>query len=411
MAFSESSKIEKKEPVYVPRENREKGKGNIALIASAIIVLVIVGGMYLLLKGQKPTEPYSPALIDVINETILNKTELCEDDCLFTKAVTSLNYSICNEIINESKKESCFLQLSSLSLESCVNVKNYTKKKECVLSHALFQKSTEICNNLKVADRKQCIETIDPCFYKVLTEKSLCLATLHKNYSYCQDDYECIYQYAEMNSDKKACDMLDSKVSKQLCINLVDNLDKCHELVLASQVDYCKQLYAIRASKPSVCADISSDTSYSYECYSHFAVKEKNKDYCQKLSLEDKWKCYKKYSLATYDASGCVQISEYAPNAKNTCYSDVAVNYHNASFCEGINNPSEKLTCYSLAIGIEESIIYPKENCAGVNILSWKDRCYRELAQRTKNMTLCDYVMEEGIKKLCIITVGSTKAN
>jgi hypothetical protein len=404
---------EKKYSFRPPMKEGKDGKTAIVIAFGTLVLLIIAVGVFIFLTGKETTSQVSNATNvtnasnTTINATIQNESAICDDECLFNKAIADANYTFCMEIKNDSKKENCFMQLSYISLEACVQLHNYTNKKNCVEWHALSQKSTEVCNNLAVGDRKSCIEKVDPCFYKVLTEKALCMARLNKNYTYCEGDEECLLSYAELENDANPCYGIDSAVKKQVCINLVKKEDKCGDLLLASQIDYCRQLYAIRTNQSALCDKISQDTSYSYECYTHFATQEKNINYCKKLSLNDEWKCYKMYAIAANDVTGCDKIDKYASSSRYRCFLEFADTYNNASACEYVEDPGQKVECYYIAIGFNGEI-YPPENCAGVEVTAWRDNCYRTLAQRTKNVTLCDYVLTEGIKKQCITAIAGS---
>ncbi len=407
MVFEKAPSQEKKQPIYRSSERKERAKKLIIIGVILAVLLVAVAVFLFIWIQQKPPTP--PVFNATTNETSQqnvssNVTTLCDDDCLMDKAELMINYSICLEIKNATKVQSCLLKLSRVDLEACVQLQNYTNKKTCVEWHALSQKSTEICNNLEVGDRKPCIENIDPCFYKVLADKALCIARLNKNYSYCQKDVKCLFDYARLEKNASACDDIDSKVKKQVCLNIVQNADKCDDLLLAAQIDYCRQLYAIEVKQSDICDKISLDTEPSYECYAFFATEEKNKNYCTKLSLDDEWKCYQKYALAVNDPAACMEISSYAPNARYKCIFDIATTYDNASACEYLNDPRQKIDCYYIAIGFNNEV-YPHENCAGIAVDTWKDNCYSTLAKRTSNLTLCDYVLSDGMKKQCISAV------
>lgn len=405
MAFGKIPSKDEEQPVYRSSEKKKENKLVTILGAVLAIFLIVVAAFLFISMQQKP--PVLP-LQNLTNVTIpnisINDTILCDDDCLMGKAESTINYSVCLDIQNDSKEQSCLLKLSKISLEACVQLQNYTSKKNCVEWHAVSQKSTEVCNNLNVSDRKPCIENIDPCFYKILTDKDVCTARFNKNYSYCQKDEECLFEYAKLEKNATACEDIDSKVKKQVCLNIVENIDNCDDLLLASQIDYCRQLYAIRANKPLLCDAISLDTSASYDCYVFFATEEKNKQYCKKLSLNDEWKCYQEYSLAANDPTGCMEIHKYAPSARHKCLLDVANAFNNASVCESMDIASQKIECYYIAMGFNDEV-YPLENCVSIKVDNWKDNCYSTLAKRTSNLTLCDYVLGEGMKKQCINAV------
>jgi hypothetical protein len=163
-------------------------------------------------------------------------------------------------------------------------------------------------------------------------------------------------------------------------------------------------MYANLSDDPLICTLINPDTLYSFNCFSHFALKEEDLSICDYLSLDYRWDCYSNYSFVTKDLSGCKNINKLATTSRFRCFYDYAKSYGDPSACDYINDPSPTITCYVGAMMNNTNLDY--STCSGVVVTQWRNKCYMQSAILNENPSLCNMIETESERNNCLSQVS-----
>ncbi|MBS3067749.1 hypothetical protein J4450_03535 [Candidatus Micrarchaeota archaeon] len=360
-------------------------------LGTVVVILIITIAIFFLFFGKKPADNGSTNIaIPNVTKPNVSVSTVCDDDCQLQNALSTKVATTCDSISNETKKQDCFVALATDSVEACLKLADYSQKKTCVGSHAVKLDNLDLCSNLEMDDRRPCIEKVDSCFYKKLDEKPLCKALANNNYSFCEKNEECIFAYAQQTVNAEACADLGIRFKQNACVSIALKKDECNGLPKDDEIDACRALYAVKTDRPGACDDLTKkDTIYAVNCYAHFAKRDKNPAVCDGVELLKRWDCYKKYAIETSDLQGCIQITRYAPIAKEHCFIDVGKEYGNPQACEYLNfDPGSRDVCYRASI--QDNLKLRHENCANLSSDEWDVRCYTNAAKLEQNVTVCD---------------------
>jgi hypothetical protein len=209
--------------------------------------------------------------------------------------------------------------------------------------------------------------------------------------------------YSVTTGDASACGNLTETVKSKACSSATLLTDKCTDLTLDSEKNYCYELYAIYSDNPLTCTQINGDNVYSLDCVSYFAGKRKDLSICEKdsLSLNSLWACYINYSLISGDISGCAKIDPMATTNKFACSFAFAKKFGDPTACQLITDSlNQRSTCYQ---GV---ILYSNQNldwtkCAGVVNIDWKNKCYVEAAKLRNDISICDNIESDNGRLGC----------
>ncbi len=378
------------------KPSQQKHKRRVLIFAAVIVIVAFVLTLIYLTMVKKPEEQVT---IQLPNITKTNVT-ICDDDCKLQKAVETRVFEDCEKIRDESKKQSCFAAIGNYSLQSCMAITNYENKKTCIVVHAAREDNITLCINLNGDDRKSCITMIDGCHYKNETEKPLCEALAKSDYSLCQKDQNCLYNYVKQTMDIAACNDLDARYEKNACVSVALKKDECVNLPLADEMDACKLEYATKTNQSDECGYIRKDTIYAIDCYEYFARQSKNPKLCDGVELLKRWDCYRKYAKETGDLNGCIDIDQYAPISKEHCFIDIAKFYGNPQACEYLAfDPGSRPVCFRA--GIEDNTYLRHDKCANLTSDEWNIRCYTNAAKLEQNISVCDLQSNPADSKFC----------
>lgn len=397
----------------------EKNLMIIIVIATvALLALTVVAAIWLF--GGKTPPPYQPTnQTVVVNQTPqINTTQNltnvtvdltnATDSELIKLAVSNKQWKLCEKVNNTVKKEECYEAVADYNLTACLRVENVKKQEKCVVKHATDLKSIEVCVSIANSSvAKKCRETVDSCYYKLGSAEWTCRALLTNNYTKCNNDKECIFEYAEKKRDYTPCGKLSETAEQFACIAVAKREDECSKLTLTTQRDSCRQIYAVRTNYSLWCSGIEADSIYALGCYSHFASQDNNMTLCNKLSLDNRWSCYKNYSIETMNSTACEHINKYATTNLFDCFWKYAKFYGDPSACEPMNDSGFRYSCYIGAIMNNTKLDY--RNCENISVPEWKNKCYMQAAKNKKNETICDYIKTELERKSCVATVQAVK--
>lgn len=386
--------------------NTEEDKSIIPLIGLLVILIIVVGGVLFFLLSN-PKEIENPIIIPngtkIDNKTTIievNDTLIpCDDQCIFEGAIIDGNYDQCKLIGNSSLKEECFLQLSDISLPACLEVDDKEKRSFCIYAFAVQNNDIDLCDLVEY-NKEDCIKKIDPCYKE--TNENLCRALLKSDPDLCEKNTECLMNYSLTKKDYESCRMIQNEVFSKGCESAIRRSDKCSDLDLISERDYCYQIYATNSDDYSTCSSISYGSIYKLNCLSMFAASEKDLSICNddKLPLDDLWACYTNYSLISKDISGCYEIHQLANTNKFRCAFEFAKLHGDPSACQAISSLPTRDTCY------QGAIIYSNENldpttCKFVTDFNWRNKCYNEGAILKSNVLICEEIEEEFAREAC----------
>ncbi|MDD5023139.1 MAG: hypothetical protein PHU63_03145 [Candidatus ainarchaeum sp.] len=384
---------------------RKSKKPGFDLVWAALAVILIIIILYAVMTNQNE----NGGIILIPNQTTDNTTngdvDINSEEYILGLAISTKNYSLCEKL--EIKEQECYEALSSYQEEACMRVDDYNKKKNCIFEFTLENNNTDLCWALEENERNECGLLIDPCYNKEDVELEICMALENNDVGFCESE-SCIYEYAKLNKDGEACELFSKVWEKVTCESLVEGKNKCNELVLLSEKDYCNYNYAMVTKNSKLCDSISEDSVYSYNCYLHFAIEEKKYKYCEKIyDFNDRWKCLRVYSISTGDIAGCDNIDPRASSNYESCYYTFAINYYEPALCNKVETQSKYL-CYNNAIN-QEGTPLPPEKCEEIGMISWKDSCYRTSAKKNNDSSICELIAGSNTKQLCLEEFLSTE--
>ena len=179
---------------------------------------------------------------------------------------------------------------------------------------------------------------------------------------------KCLMDYAKEHKDPAVCEFTYLELSREMCYYDV--------AILTNDVELCKKIKSA----------ISTLVTLPSLCFKTIAVNLRNETICE--YTDNKWSykdmCYTEIAKLT----GNETICEYTSNTwahKDTCYVEVAKLTENETTCE----MAIELICGYINDYASEFISnYLSEY---INFTwSYTDICYMEVAELTKNKTICD---------------------
>jgi len=329
-----------------------------------------------------------------------------KDECYLSLAKSKSDPQICMNIYSTEKLDGCYAIFANSSLELCKKITDAGVKADCLTQNAKAQKSEGICSLIVNMDRqKACLANIVPrCMLLNIEERSLCTALEKKDYTACDSD-ACLQAYALNTSDSNACGRITRENERLYCMALVDKtVETCNQASIAAMRDWCAQHAAETLDNLDGCGIATSGTGYSNDCYLYFAVKRGNSTTCRKASPEERRDdCYTNYSIQTKTVDACSKVVESLN--KIGCYYKAARMNYMPSLCNPLGIESQRRDCYSMSILNDVGPV--ASDCAGVDSLDWKDKCYGAAAGKSYNQTLCGFIRPGSDKDMCDSRFGS----
>lgn len=397
----------------------EKGNGKWMVIgAGTIVFVIIVLGIFaviLLQPGapeapppveEEPEEEVPPPPVEEPEEEIPeeNITEVCDDNCLYEKALDEKDIKYCDWMLNETKQMECYFAIANDSFDACLKVTDEEVFYDCVVSEADRTGNISVCDNLYEEKAVECKKEFEPCYFYNDTELKICLALKNDDSGYCGNDDDCLLNYSIERDDKSVCDDITSEAIGTACISVHEGRDKCTKLFSLTEKEYCWQLYAILSDNKLICTQIASESQYALDCFSHFAVKTNDLSFCRSdnLELDLLWKCYTNYALGTGNMSGCDEINPLATTNVFNCYFEYGKKYGDPRACDKMYEEGFATTCY-VGVILNSTNLNP-DYCGEVRVEEWRNRCYTETAKIYDDVTICHNIDSTGERNACIET-------
>lgn len=407
------AKVPKKNPAGDPSEKykfeapqEKESRNTVFILIGIMLVLIVLGvGVLILLFMGRVIPPIGISLPNVIPGVNLSNVTnaTCGDDCLFGQAMNLTDPGFCKQISDDKRRNDCYIALSNDSLSACVNVQDNATLEGCVMKFAVQRGQTEVCLYLPEPYATQCMALLDPCYHNNGTARSLCLALEKQDYSQCGGDAECLFNYSVATGKGDACSAISGAANQSGCASAATHKDKCYDLSLQSEKDLCYEIYATRTNDSRLCSAITPDNLYMLACVGYFVGNGADYGTCDVLTLNNRWNCYKNYSLGTGDVSGCVAIDKLASSSRFSCMYEFAKKWGDPSACDLTNDPAQTLTCYVGAIMNNTNLDYT--HCQAVAQVAWRNKCYMQSALLRGDASLCDLIATENEKNDCISAV------
>ncbi|VVC00921.1 Uncharacterised protein [uncultured archaeon] len=324
-----------------------------------------------------------------------------KDDCFAALAASKRDASICTNIYDVGKLDSCYALFANIDLETCKKISDATMRADCLTENAKRMKSQDACSLIGAEDKKAaCLKSVLPeCMQIIEPEKrDLCLALEKNDYTQCKEDW-CFMRYALNRSDGNACALITSPTDEYTCKAIVKNdVGECKKASLEAIQDVCIKNASIALGNQDGCDLATEGSTYRNSCYLYFAVKSQDSSICAKaypeftlmIGSSRNW-CYQQYANQTADASVCPKVTETINRI--TCYRDAAIQNRMPSLCNGLWTEAMKGDCYAATILYDQRGPVATD-CQNVPSLDWKDKCFYRVAYVTYNQTYCSFVRD-----------------
>ena len=322
------------------------------------------------------------------------------DECFLARAKELKDRGICGNIYSVDKLDQCYAIFASTDLQACKMVRNSGMKNSCLSENAVRQKSEEICNLIdNAAARADCLKKVVPACQLVLdpTGRQLCMALEKNDYTLCQTD-SCFVQYAENKSDESPCGLIKTEIDRYYCLAVVrESAAACLQASQTPLQDACVEKAAKKFNYVSDCDLATKGSSYAYNCYLYFAVKDGKMDICKKPYIEEQRdQCYSDWATTSANTSSCINVINTVN--RNGCYFTAARTNRLPSLCNPIINDANRNNCFSQAITNEMGPI--PADCDAVSGQEWRDKCYRISAQKTYDQSYCGKISADSYEKV-----------
>lgn len=377
-----------------------------------IFVLLLIAVSFLFLAGcpGKEERPTPAQEGPIIHETGSWSAEIgaqaqenatgAETQDWAALALSTKDPSYCLKLA-PAEQDACRTPIANDSLEACRQVLNQEIREGCLLHHAYTLEDISLCDLISGEKKDECVETLSPpcAFITDMFEKARCYAFEYQNYTYCRDE-NCTIDYAFAFEDQGACMMLVNSTGKmEGCLSALQHTDRCSTLSTSNE-ELCYYTYAVGSNSSGFCYYITNDQSkIAYQCFTYFAIANHDDALCEAIFLLDRWGCYTDYALATGDKNGCYDIDPKAPDSREVCFREFAYAHDDATACNEMTTEYMRQICFSSTIFGAHELTF--QECSGILLPEWRDKCYQELAKRTDEQTFCNYIESETVKYNC----------
>lgn len=350
-------------------------------------------------NGDIPFEEYNET--ENLTQPEENETEICDDECLKEKALAEEDVKYCDWISDEELQQECYVSIAGASMDACLKVNDPEVYGNCIIENANRTGNLSICDNLPEEQARECRVLFEPCYMHEDTEMRICLMLKHDDAMLCENDGLCLLNYSVEYNDETACDQISGEGIRTACKSYHAGQDLCIDLQSTAKKEYCWELYAILTDNRLMCTQITTESEYAVACYSYFAAKSNDITFCdaQNIQLNDRWDCYTAYALGTGDMSGCTAIDKLASTHRFNCFFEFGKQYGNPMVCPALDDPGFAKTCYVGVIMNNTNLNW--EYCADIPVEDWKNKCYTESAKLEKDISLCDFIVEELEREIC----------
>ena len=225
--------------------------------------------------------------------------------------------------------------------------------------------------------------------------KDYCEAERDQDVSLCNDNLECIVDYAK-NVDDTVCDNFEDHSYVYYCKSVVEGKTLCQDSEYSRVSDKCYYLYALKTDNLNNCNKITDKTESELLCYTHFAVKSSDKDICESIVLSvDQDDCYLDYTSATGDITACEEL--WVGKWEYNCYRNTAVKFGRLNYCNDLGG--SRSDCYSDVIALSDEL--DLEYCFDAFSKAWEHQCIQAVAVRMSDSSICDDIDDNSLKQSC----------
>ncbi len=318
------------------------------------------------------------------------------------KAIEERNAYYCLKVSIE-RQEACLLPLSNISVQNCMMLGLYGNERVCLWHHARTSRDISICDMLRGDEVLECVRELSPPCTMEPDEVSRgrCYAFLNNNSAHCRDD-QCFFDFAMEKKDASACAGMENHVKKAVCEGIIEGTDPCPSFSESNR-NLCYYMMALGRDNPSHCYSINGlyETEIAYQCFFHFALRDGNKDMCNALELNNRWKCLTEYAMEKKDLGACQAIDRRANLAWNLCFDGFARKFYQASACNHLPDGAVvQVNCYAFVVMASPEL--ELWDCGNIYVKEWRDRCYMNMAGQKNDATYCNYMEDASMRQLCI---------
>ncbi len=313
-------------------------------------------------------------VVNILNENIHDR-----DIMFLNKSLENNETETCFKIMSKELKNECFLNLAKnlRSIQLCDNIINIKQSYEDKFTIIPYSRRTDPKDDCKKEVRNMMMQD----------------ALKFNNYTYCQNDQECKYEFATKLKDSNLClelkeknDICFQEIAKstndtQLCEQIKDNSikqdcyyyftsiyidEKLCELIPDKKTNSCYFVVATNLSKSNLCKKAGEKET---ECYYKIALRENNLDLCENSGKKE-GECIFYISRRLNESSHCIKAKE----KEGECWNYFALQEDNEKLCI---------------------------------VSSLSTQCYYNLANQTNNEALC---LRAGEKKSnCLFKIALAK--
>lgn len=298
-------------------------------------------------------------------------------------------------------------------------------KNDCYINLAIKKEEPSFCEKIDIRmvpnyDVLRFIRLKNSCYSAIATKKrdtKICDLIV----DYKKQIEECI----ALSSNKLSqCESLNLQEHKEICQAINKNeISLCEKLIDPGYPYYSTLCYATISKQrkdPSICERIG-DEEVQFGCYIELAKELEMPSLCEKLPetymetpdimISPRGWCYHEVGSRLMVTNDLLPLCEKLGNPE-WCITSAAVNKLDESICKVLCDNPEEGSCYEckikVAVAKNDSGICDRIECPEIGsqlaLCSYKDRCYKEIAIKTKNSSLCENVKhhKQANKEHCI---------
>jgi len=364
-------------------------------------------------KRQKPTEP-NELVENITNITNVSKVTICEEletdaeECILERAFTNNNISDCfilknftmNDTLNDLWFRDCLMKLATKNLAACSYLNDTNSIDDCYF-YASRAYEDSVCDRIiNITKKETCkLEFVsEECRSFAQFERYLCDAIKKDNEAICvksgQYDY-CLLEFSIQAHD--VCSEITNKGMREGCKAILEKSDnRCSSLDNAAD-DLCYKIYATKRGECASCSKISATIdSWRDDCYSTCAVVANNSFYCSQLSTEIKRdNCYLSFASNRTDVTVCKKIK--MKSLMKLCYERVAVAAIDPTICDNLE-AMDKSNCYVKVFSLP-NLTY--NSCIKMTPSYDRDTCIFSVVKNTHEITYCESIADSSLKEYC----------
>lgn len=382
-----------------------------SVLAVAVLALLLfgcvewLGGRNATVFVQRPKPSEIENVTNVTNVTAPVNVTVCEEletgveECIVERAFANNSIPDCLKL-NGSWITICIVKLATKNLAACTYLNDTDAVDDCYFRVSRAYEDS-VCDRIVNATKKEECKlsfVSESCRALPLFERYLCDAVENDDESLCTksgDNNLCLLKFSIQSRD--ACSQITSKGMREGCSAILERSDaRCGVLTDAGD-DQCYMIYAEESGRCSSCDRIDPTiNSWKDDCYKACAVVADNFTYCSKLSTETKRdNCYLDFASQKASVAACRKI--IMKMLAKLCYEKVAAAAVDPTVCDNLE-PADRGNCY-VTVFATPGLTY--DSCMKMPATYDRDTCIFSVVKRTKDTTYCDSVRDAGLKSYC----------